>query len=198
MNDYDFQQSGDFLDSLFNPNYTSDVSDLPTTDSLVTSTTTATTEQPIPSTSTYTPYSTSGLTTTGYYIPSGMGLQSADPETKPSLSFPPNFYKEINYADDPPSDIKQEIKEEVNTEEANGLAGGADSCVEQYEEQPPDIDIKINNVVSSFAVKCHINLRKVATEGAHVIYKRENGVSLWNSSLWYSRYCPEFTLKYLY
>ena len=41
----------------------------------------------------------------------------------------------------------------------------------------PEIEIAINNVVCSFAVRCHLNLRRVATEGANVIYKREHGVS---------------------
>ena len=40
----------------------------------------------------------------------------------------------------------------------------------------PEIEIAINNVVCSFSVRCHLNLRKVATEGVNVIYKRENGV----------------------
>ena len=40
----------------------------------------------------------------------------------------------------------------------------------------PEIEIAINNVVCSFSVRCHLNLRRVATEGVNVIYKRENGV----------------------
>ena len=44
----------------------------------------------------------------------------------------------------------------------------------------PEIEIAINNVVCSFSVRCHLNLRKVATEGMNVIYKRENGVRAWS------------------
>lgn len=45
------------------------------------------------------------------------------------------------------------------------------------EEQPPEIDIVINNVVCSFSVRCHLNLKEIATHGANVEYRKENGVS---------------------
>lgn len=38
------------------------------------------------------------------------------------------------------------------------------------------LDVYVNNVVCSYSTKCHLNLRKIATEGMHVEYKRENGV----------------------
>lgn len=44
------------------------------------------------------------------------------------------------------------------------------------EEEAPCIDIIINNVVCSFSTKCYLNLKKIATEGAHVEYRRENGM----------------------
>lgn len=40
----------------------------------------------------------------------------------------------------------------------------------------PVIDIVINNVVSSFSTRCHLNLKKVALECANVVYRRENGM----------------------
>ena len=49
------------------------------------------------------------------------------------------------------------------------------------EVQPPpvvDIDIVINNVVCTFTTKCHLNLKRIAMEGVHVEYRRENGVSI--------------------
>ena len=46
-------------------------------------------------------------------------------------------------------------------------------------EESPEIDIIINNVVCTFSVRCHLNLKKIAMEGCHVEYKRENGVSTW-------------------
>jgi hypothetical protein len=52
-------------------------------------------------------------------------------------------------------------------------------CAEPTQDAAePQVDIDINNVVCSFNTRCHLNLKKIATEGANVIYKRENGVSL--------------------
>ncbi|KAF5298447.1 hypothetical protein FQR65_LT01226 [Abscondita terminalis] len=49
--------------------------------------------------------------------------------------------------------------------------------VEQDEtEAEPEIDIVINNVVSSFSVRCHLNLREIALSGMNVEYRRENGM----------------------
>lgn len=49
--------------------------------------------------------------------------------------------------------------------------------LQQEEEQPPqEIDIVINNVVCSFSVRCHLNLRQIALNGTNVEFRRENGV----------------------
>ena len=40
----------------------------------------------------------------------------------------------------------------------------------------PEIDIVIQNVVSSFSTGCHLNLRKLASESVNVIYKRQQAV----------------------
>nr|XP_023402399.1 TATA box-binding protein-like protein 1 [Loxodonta africana] len=40
------------------------------------------------------------------------------------------------------------------------------------------LDILITNVVCVFRTRCHLNLRKIALEGANVIYKRDVGVIL--------------------
>lgn len=40
----------------------------------------------------------------------------------------------------------------------------------------PEIDIMINNVVCSFSVGCHLNLRQIALNGANVEYRRENSM----------------------
>ncbi|KFZ49184.1 TBPL1 protein, partial [Horornis vulcanius] len=37
------------------------------------------------------------------------------------------------------------------------------------------LDILITNVVCVFRTRCHLNLRKIALEGANVIYKRDVG-----------------------
>ena len=44
------------------------------------------------------------------------------------------------------------------------------------EDQEPVIDITINNVVCSFNVKSHLNLKDIAQRGCNVEYRRENGV----------------------
>lgn len=38
------------------------------------------------------------------------------------------------------------------------------------------INLFINNVVCSYSTRCHLNLRRIATEGMHVEYKKENGM----------------------
>lgn len=46
----------------------------------------------------------------------------------------------------------------------------------EEEEDTPEIDIMINNVVCSFSVKCHLNLRQIALNGVNVEFRRENGM----------------------
>lgn len=43
-------------------------------------------------------------------------------------------------------------------------------------ESEPEIDIVINNVVCSFSVRCHLNLREIALNGMNVEYRKENGM----------------------
>ncbi|XP_024882119.1 TATA box-binding protein-like protein 1 [Temnothorax curvispinosus] len=47
---------------------------------------------------------------------------------------------------------------------------------EEAHEEPPELDIVINNVVCSFSVRCHLNLREIALKGSNVEYRRENGM----------------------
>ncbi|XP_049775731.1 TATA box-binding protein-like 1 [Schistocerca gregaria] len=60
-------------------------------------------------------------------------------------------------------------------------AEGPQQPVAQAENQTdsgetPEIDIVINNVVCSFSVRCHLNLRQIALNGANVEYRKENGM----------------------
>ena len=57
-------------------------------------------------------------------------------------------------------------------------AGVVDTSAEpqQAEEESPTINIAINNVVSSFSTRCHLNLRKIAMESMNVEFRKENGV----------------------
>lgn len=38
------------------------------------------------------------------------------------------------------------------------------------------INLFVNNVVCSYSTRCHLNLRRIAMEGMHVEYKKENGM----------------------
>lgn len=71
----------------------------------------------------------------------------------------------------------------------NSTTGVSDSCQEIIEvnnapqnleeatvEEPPVIDVLISNVVCSFDVRCHLNLKLIALNAANVIYKREQGM----------------------
>lgn len=43
-------------------------------------------------------------------------------------------------------------------------------------EDQKEVDIVINNVVCSFNVRCHLNLRDIALKGINVEYRKENGM----------------------
>ncbi|XP_048759959.1 TATA box-binding protein-like 1 [Ostrea edulis] len=60
-----------------------------------------------------------------------------------------------------------ELRENAASAEANGYI---------LEDEPPTIDIIINNVVCSFNTRCHLNLRNIAMEGSHVEYRREQSM----------------------
>ena len=86
----------------------------------------------------------------------------------------------INYASG--SGLPEGTATNVDTEgssgePANDLVIPQTSEAVAQEEDVPEVDIAVNNVVSSFSVRCHLNLRRVALEGINVIYKRENNVS---------------------
>jgi len=44
------------------------------------------------------------------------------------------------------------------------------------DEPPMSLDIVINNVVSTFNLRCHLDLRQIALNGANVQYRRSNGM----------------------
>ena len=66
-----------------------------------------------------------------------------------------------------------------------GAGAGAGAGVEDKEtradtvakeESQPEVDIVINNVVCSFSVRCHLNLKEIALNGSNVEYRKENGM----------------------
>lgn len=70
---------------------------------------------------------------------------------------------------------QNEIKEEA--ENTLVVDTNGDSA-EPEEEDVPEIDIEISNVVCSFSVRCHLNLREIALKGCNVEYRREQGVGV--------------------
>jgi hypothetical protein len=86
---------------------------------------------------------------------------------------------------------------EVNEEhvESSDITTNSSAAGEiSSEAEPPEIDIVINNVVCSFSVRCHLNLRQIALNGANVEYRRENGVCLLCSEF---RYRGQNVIEYL-
>ncbi|KAB0797349.1 hypothetical protein PPYR_08343 [Photinus pyralis] len=86
--------------------------------------------------------------------------------------------------------VHREVKEIQNIDDYTNIGQCIDSnYTEQFEQVPneniteqieseaePEIDIVINNVVCSFSVRCHLNLREIALTGMNVEYRRENGM----------------------
>lgn len=78
-----------------------------------------------------------------------------------SLNVYDNMHYENSQIKEEHADYKLELEE--NSEE-------------KQEEVEPEIDIVINNVVCSFSVRCHLNLREIALNGTNVEYRKENGM----------------------
>lgn len=75
----------------------------------------------------------------------------------------------------------------------NVLQPDAQGDVLNENSDAPEIDIVINNVVCSFSVRCHLNLRQIALNGANVEYRRENGVCIYSSHSCFVN-CMQFTV----
>lgn len=76
-----------------------------------------------------------------------------------------------------PSNTDDMEKLHTNDNNSNGRVGeSATEAATGAEEESPVIDIVINNVVCTFSVRCHLNLKKIAMEGMNVEYKKEQGV----------------------
>lgn len=69
-----------------------------------------------------------------------------------------------------------EVNESNMAPESLSTTNTSTSTEKPSEPDPPEIDIVINNVVCSFSVRCHLNLRQIALTGANVEYRRENGM----------------------
>lgn len=86
----------------------------------------------------------------------------------------------------PPDQAGPLIENDANKENMEGSAETVENGAIHKEETPhenndggddsPVIDININNVVCTFNVRCHINLKRVAMEGSNVEYRRQHGI----------------------
>ncbi|CAG9862808.1 unnamed protein product [Phyllotreta striolata] len=71
----------------------------------------------------------------------------------------------------------EQVPENTEIEEICREPNRQESCPEPEQTiEEPEIDIVINNVVCSFSVRCHLNLREIALSGANVEYRKENGM----------------------
>ncbi|CAH0392945.1 unnamed protein product [Bemisia tabaci] len=80
-----------------------------------------------------------------------------------------------NHCDDP----RDESSSNISKDKSSVMIPEQDYTqppVPQGQENTPEIDIVINNVVCSFSVRCHLNLRQIALNGCNVEYKREYGM----------------------
>lgn len=66
------------------------------------------------------------------------------------------------------------LNSQQQQQQVNGL--NCQQNHQQIAEEEPEIDIVINNVVCSFSVRCHLNLREIALNGTNVEYRKENGM----------------------
>lgn len=83
-----------------------------------------------------------------------------------------------------PLDSSGKIALSPNSESTNQISdsnGGhhhSEAAPENSQNNEDDsVDITISNVVTNFSVRCHLNLRQIATNGSNVVYRRDQSVS---------------------
>lgn len=69
---------------------------------------------------------------------------------------------------------------DLKTDSNEGREPVEEESVGQQEEQEetPEIDINLSNVVCNFRTRCHLNLRTIANRGSNVEFKKANNVSI--------------------
>lgn len=72
--------------------------------------------------------------------------------------------------------IEDEANETTENEQIPESSSDVVLASSEPVEEDPEIDIVINNVVCSFSVRCHLNLRTIALNGYNVEFRRENGM----------------------
>lgn len=66
----------------------------------------------------------------------------------------------------------------ISNSSSNLISSSSTSSNNTIKAINDSINVNVNNVVCSYSTRCHLNLRRIATEGMNVEYKKENGVSL--------------------
>lgn len=72
--------------------------------------------------------------------------------------------------------VNDEVKPQIDEGSEEQCETKNEQCETEQTIEEPEIDIVINNVVCSFSVRCHLNLREIALSGANVEYRKENGM----------------------
>lgn len=87
-------------------------------------------------------------------------------ETVSSYTIQPQYMHTVK---EEPKEAKPEPLVEVNQPVETMVSLGGDASEHS-------LSIYVNNVVCSYSTRCHLNLRRIAMEGMHVEYKKENGM----------------------
>ena len=70
-------------------------------------------------------------------------------------------------------DLLRDLTKNSASDISTGTLSNKASTEETVEENETEVDIAINNVVCSFSVRCHLNLRDIALRGLNVEYRND-------------------------
>ena len=117
------------------------------------------------------------LMAAGSQSSSGRGPTSANN----SRASPPSALsdsKKVRLLQDAKTSMSEDSKPNLDNCALDSIVknGENDKSIDENGQDKPELDIVINNVVSSFNVRCHLNLRDIALRGLNVEYRKENGV----------------------
>ena len=87
-----------------------------------------------------------------------------------------NSNVELNNEDSVQNESEFEGNLVIDTDQEPSAEVHVQGAETEDDNDQPEIDIVINNVVCSFSVKCHLNLRQIALNGFNVEYRREHGM----------------------
>ncbi|XP_022904028.1 TATA box-binding protein-like 1 [Onthophagus taurus] len=107
-------------------------------------------------------------------LPNGNGLVHKVSEGLTTLQESPSFHQQDNSIQKINQNLSSYQNDVADKIESDQLLPQPQQ--QQPEDAEPEIDIVINNVVCSFSVRCHLNLRDIALNGLNVEYRKENGM----------------------